>query len=83
MIQHLPLNGKDCFFHPRGFDERGWCGCQPGEWPFGDAIGSVDGRGVGSFNEVLRDYIDGAFVGGEEVGEGVFGIGETASEPDG
>ena len=82
MIQHLPLYRKNCFLHSRGFDERGWRGGKPGEWPFGNAVRSVDGRGVSSFDEVLRDDVDGAFVGGEEVGEGVFGVGEAASEPD-
>ena len=32
---------------------------------------------------MLRDYVDGAFMGGNEVGEGVFGVGETAGESDG
>ncbi len=32
---------------------------------------------------MLGDYVDGAFVGGEEVGEGIFGVGETAGECDG
>ena len=32
---------------------------------------------------MLGDYIDGAFLRGEEVSEGVLGIGDTTSESDG
>ena len=32
---------------------------------------------------MFGDYVDGAFLRGEEVGEGIFGIGETTSESDG
>lgn len=83
MTQQLSLDGEDCFFHARGFDEGGWRGGQPGERPFGDAVGRIDGRGVGGFDEVLGNYVDGAFLRGEEVGEGIFGIGDTAGKSDG
>ena len=56
---------------------------EAGDGPFGNAVGAVDGGGVGGFNEVLRDDVDGALVGGEEVGEGVFGGGKAAGETDG
>ena len=46
--------------------------------PFGDAVGSVDGSCVGGFGEVLGDHIDGAFARGDEVPQGVFGVGEAA-----
>ena len=32
---------------------------------------------------MLGNYVDGAFLRGEEVGKGIFGVGETAGESDG
>ncbi len=52
------------------------------EGPFGDAVGGVDGGGVGGFDVVLGDYVDGAFFRGGEIGESVFCVGEAAGEAD-
>ena len=56
---------------------------EAGDGPLADAVGAVDGGGVGGFDEVVGDDVDGALAGGEEVPQGVFGVGEAAGESDG
>ena len=79
----FPLDREHGFFDPRAFHCGACGGSEAAERPFAHAIGRVDGGRVGGFEKVLGDDVDGAFLGGGEVSERVFGVGEAAGETDG
>lgn len=52
------------------------------QYPFGYAIGSVNGGCIGGFEEVLGDDVKGAFGSVAEVSQRVFGRGEASCKAD-
>lgn len=56
---------------------------QARERPLRYAVGAVDGRAVGCFEEVLADDVDCAFARRGQVAQSVLGVREAAREADG
>ena len=81
--KQFPFDAEDGLLDARRLDVSARRGREAGQRPLRCAIGCVDAGGVGGFDVVFADDVYGAFLGGLEVAQRIFGVGEAACEADG
>lgn len=81
--QQFPFDTEDGLLHAGRLDLGARGGGETAQRPLGRAVGRVDAGGIGGFDEVFADDVDGAFFGRFKVAQRVLGVGEAAREADG
>ena len=81
--KQFAFDAEDRLFHAWGLDLGARGGRETAQGPLRCTVGRIDTGGIGGFNVMFADDVDGAFFRGFEVAQRVFGVGEAARETDG